>query len=135
MQYPARVAILNALAQIEHELLDDLVVHSEVTDGGGGSSRQGLPATSISDRKGVHVLLEIQVEELHDEVELVSVCVDDVEETDDIRMVKLSQDGNLADGGARDTLVFSLETNLFESDDATVVAQIAGFVDNTIGTW
>jgi hypothetical protein len=65
----------------------------------------------------------------------VTVGVDDVEETHDICVVEFSQDGNLTYGGARDALVFSLETDLFESDDAAVVAEITGFVDNSIGTW
>ncbi|PTD07555.1 hypothetical protein FCULG_00005563 [Fusarium culmorum] len=127
MQYATRVAI-------EHELFDDLVAHSQIADDSGSSSGQGFPATSVGNGQGVHVLFEIQVEKFHDEVELVSVCMDNIQEADDICMVELSQDGNLADGGAGDTLVFGLETNLFEGDDATAVAQVAGFVDDTIGT-
>lgn len=64
-----------------------------------------------------------------------AVGVDDVEQAHDICVVKFSQDGNLTYGGAGDALVFSLKTDLFESDDAAVVAEITGFVDNSIGTW
>lgn len=64
-----------------------------------------------------------------------AVGVDDVEQSHDVCVVEFSQDGNLTYGGAGDALVFSLETDLFESDDAAVVAEITGFVDNSIGTW
>lgn len=64
-----------------------------------------------------------------------AVGVDDVEQSHDICVVEFSQDRNLTYGGAGDTLVFSLETDLFEGDDAAVVAEITGFVDNSIGTW
>jgi hypothetical protein len=119
---------------MQHELLDHLLAHSQVAHGGGSSSGKGLPASSVSNGKGVHVLFEIQVEKFHDEVELVAVCVNNIKQTDYIWVVELSQDGNLADGGAGDALVFGLETDLFEGDDATVVTEIAGFVDDTIST-
>ena len=134
MQYTARVTVLDTLVKMQHELLDHLFVHSQVAYGSGSSGGKGLPTSSVSNRKGVHVLFEIQVEEFHDEVELVAVCVNNIKQTDYIWVVKLSQDGNLADGGAGDALVFGLETDLFEGDDATVVTEITGFVDDTIST-
>lgn len=63
-----------------------------------------------------------------------TVGVNNIQEADDVWVVKFSQDGNLADGGTGNALVFSLETDLFEGDDAAIVAEIAGFVDNTIST-
>jgi hypothetical protein len=64
----------------------------------------------------------------------VAVGVNNIQEADDVWVVKFSQDRNLADGGAGNALVFGLETDLFEGDDAAIVAEITGFVDNTIGT-
>jgi hypothetical protein len=65
----------------------------------------------------------------------VAIGVDNVKQAHDICVVEFSQDGNLTYGGAGNALVFSLETDLFESDDAAVVTEITGFVDNSIGTW
>jgi hypothetical protein len=134
MQYPTRVTILNALNQIQHKLLHDLLAHSQVSYGRSSSSWKRLSATAVCDRERVHVLFEIKVEKFHDEVELVAVGVNNIQEADDVGVVKLSQDGNLANGGAGNAFVFGLETDLFESDDAAIVAEITGFVDNTIST-
>lgn len=50
---------------------------------------QWLASASLTDRQRLHVLLEIQVQEFEDEIELVSVCVHDIEETDDGGIVHL----------------------------------------------
>lgn len=63
-----------------------------------------------------------------------AVGVNNIQEADDVGVVQFSQDGNLADGGTGNAFVFGLETDLFESDNAAIVAEITGFVDNTIST-
>lgn len=134
MQYATRVTIFDALDQIQHKLLHHLLIHSQVSHGSGSSCGKRLSTAAVCDGERVHVLFKIKVEEFHDEVELVAVGVNNIQEADDVWVVKFSQDGNLADGGARNAFIFGLETDLFESDDAAIVAEIAGFVDNTIST-
>jgi hypothetical protein len=134
MQYPTRVTIFNTLDQIQHKLLHDLLIHSQVSHGSGSSGGKRLSTTAVCDGERVHVLFKIKVEEFHDEVELVAVGVNNIQEADDVGVVQFSQDGNLADGGAGNAFVFGLETDLFESDNAAIVAKITGFVDNAIST-
>ena len=97
--------------------------------------RQRLAATTLAHRQCLHVLLQVQIQVLEDEVELVAVGVDDVEEADNVRVVHFLEQRNLADGGGRDTLVLSLETNLLQRNNALVgSAQVESLVDNTVRT-
>lgn len=62
------VAVLDAIAKLEHELADDLVTETEVHQMRRRALGQGLASTTIAHRKSLHILLEIEVEELKDEV-------------------------------------------------------------------
>lgn len=64
-----------------------------------------------------------------------AIGVDDVEEADDVWVIHLLEEGNLADRGGWNTLILSLEADLFESDNASVVEEIAGLVNNSVSTW
>jgi hypothetical protein len=95
--------------------------------------RQRLAATTLADGKSLHVLLQIHVQILEDEVELVAVGVDDVEEAHDVRVVHFLEKRDLTNGSGRDTFIFSFEADLLEGDNALIgSAQVEGFVDNTV---
>ena len=102
--------------------------------------RQRLAATTLADGKSLHVLLQIHVQILEDEVELVAVGVDDVEEAHDVGVVHFLEKRDLANGSGRDTLILGFETDLLEGDNALIgSAQVEGFVNNTVracgGKW
>ena len=135
VQDAVAVTVPDALAQVAHELLDNSIAQAESVQLGAGALGQRLAPAAVRDGQGLHVFLEIQVEELHDEVELVAVGVDDVEEAHDVGVAHLLQQGDLADGGRRDALVLGLESDLLERHDATAISGIAGLVDHSIGSW
>ena len=62
------VAVLDAIAKLEHELADDLIAKAELHQMRRRALGQGLASTTIAHRKSLHVLLEVEVEELEDEV-------------------------------------------------------------------
>lgn len=102
--------------------------------------RQRLATTTLADRQSLHVLLQIHVQVLEDEVELVAVGVDDVEEAHDVGVVHFLEKRDLANGSGRNTFIFGFKTDLLEGDNALVgSAQVEGFVDNTVraceGRW
>jgi len=95
--------------------------------------RQRLAATTLADRKSLHVLLQIHVQVLEDEVKLVAVGVDNVEEAHDVGVVHFLEKRDLADRSGRDTFIFGFETDLLEGDNALIrSAQVEGFVNNTV---
>ena len=95
--------------------------------------RQRLAATTLADGQSLHVLLQIHVQVLEDEVELVAVGVDDVEEAHDVGVVHFLEKRDLTDGSGRDTFIFGFEADLLESNNALIGrAQVEGFVDNTV---
>jgi hypothetical protein len=63
----------------------------------------------------------------------VAVGVYDVEEADNVGVVHLFEERDLADGSRGDALILGFETNLLEGDNALVLGgEVAGLVDNTI---
>lgn len=58
-------------------------------------------------------VLQVLVHELKYEVKLIGLT-DHILETNDIGMFKLLQDTDLPDGGGGDTLVFALQSDLFD---------------------
>lgn len=135
VQNAVGVAVLDALTELEHELSDDIVTQTEVLEVRRRALGEGLATATVTHGQGFHVLLEIEVEELENEVELVAVGVDDVEQADNVDILHLLEEGDLADSGAGNALIFGLETNLLERDDAAAVGQVSGFVDYAIGTF
>ena len=63
-----------------------------------------------------------------------SIGVNDVEEADDVGVVHLLEKRNLTDGCGWDALILSLKANLLEGDDAAIVEEIAGLINNTVGS-
>lgn len=127
------MAVAHTLAQLHHELLDELVVHGQVLPRQPRALWQRLATAALADGQRLHVLLEVEVEELHDEVQLVAVGVDDVEETHDVGVVHFLEQRDLADGGRGHAFVFGLEADLLERDDAVVLCgQVARLVDNAV---
>lgn len=91
------MAEVDALEKLEHEGLDG----------------QGLQCASFA--VGVHVLLEIAVHVLEDEHEFV-LGMDNIVEGDDVLVLQLLHQGNLADGGRRGAL-FRVEMDFFEGNE------------------
>lgn len=134
MQDPMAMAVTNALDKLRHELLDHPIAESESAHVQVGPVGQRLSAAALAHGESLHVLLQVEVEVLHDKVELVAVCVDDVEETDNVRVVHLLEERDLADRGARDALILGFQADLLESNDAAGMGQVARLVDNSVGT-
>ena len=82
----------------------------------------------------LHVLFEIHVQELEDEIELVSVGVNDVQETDNGRVLHLFEEGDLPDGCTWDAFIFCFKADLLEGDDSRGMGEVSGFVHDTICT-
>ena len=97
--------------------------------------RQRLATTTLAHRQRLHVLLQIQVQVLEDEVELVAVGMDNVEQADNVRVVHFLEQGHLTDGGGWDALILGPEANLLERNNALVgSAQVESLVDDTVRT-
>ena len=79
---------------------------------------------------GLHVLLEVLVEELEDEVEL-AVGLDAVLELDDVVVLELAEEADLAEGRGGDALVLNLEADPLQGDDL-VVGPVLGLVDHAV---
>lgn len=136
VQYSMGVAVAHTLAQLHHELLDHVRVHAQLLTRQPRALGQGLAAPTIADWQCLHVLLQVEVEELEDEVELVAVGVYDVEQADDVGVVHLLEQRDLANGSRGDALIFGFEADLLERDDALVLCcEVAGLVDNSVSSW
>lgn len=64
-----------------------------------------------------------------------TVGVNDVEESHDGGILHFLEQGNLANRGARNTLIFSFEPNLLQSNDASGIGEISSLVNDTIGAF
>lgn len=128
------VAVADTLAQLAHELLDDCVAKTQAVEIGTSTLGKGLAATTVSDGERLHVLLQVAVEELEDEVQLVTVGMDNVEQAHNVGIAHLLEEGNLADGGRGNALILGFKTDLLECDDSATVGKVARLVDDTVGT-
>ena len=97
MQYAVRVTVGDALQHLEQVGLDE-------------AEREAALALIQ-----LHVLLEVLVEELEDEKELV-VLVYDVEQLDDVEVVELLEQRDLAYGRARHAVRLRVEADALERD-------------------
>ena len=64
-----------------------------------------------------------------------AIGMDDVEQLDDVGILHFLEEGDLADGRARNTLILSLQTDFLQGDNSVGVAEFAGLVDNTVRSW
>jgi hypothetical protein len=80
----------------------------------------------------VHVLLEIVFEKLEHEMQFL-LAVDHVLQPDDVLMLKLLQQGNLADGSRWNAFVFRVKTDFLEGDNLLADA-IARLVHHTVSS-
>lgn len=131
MQNAMAVAVADALHHLCHELLHHVVAQTQASHRRVGKS---LAAAALADRQGLHVLLQVKVEELKHQVELVTVSVDNVVQLDNIRVLHLLEKGDLADSGTGDALIFRLQSNLLESNNAVGMVQFSSLVDDTVGS-
>jgi hypothetical protein len=134
VQDAVTVAVPDALAQLAHELLDNSIAQTESVQLSTRALGKGLATTTVRDGEGLHVLLQVQVEELADKIELVAVGVNNVEQADDVGVAHLLQQGDLTDGSRGDALVLGLESDLLEGHDAPAISEVARLVDDAIGT-
>lgn len=109
------VTVAYAVGKLSHELFNDL----------------GIKRDTLWDC--FHVLLEIHVEVLKDKVKFVALGVDDIEETHDVGIIHLLEEGDFANGSGRDPFIFLFETDLFEGDYTASVTKITSLVHNSIG--
>jgi hypothetical protein len=131
VQDTVAMAVTNTLNQLSHELLHHGVAQTQV-GAQHRAIRQGLATTTLANRQSLHVFLQIAVKILKDQVELVTVGVDNVEQLNDVGILHLLEQGDLADGSARNAFIFSLETDLLQGDDTVGVVQFASLVDDTV---
>ena len=135
VQHAVAVAVADALAQLAHEFLDHHVAEAHAAEVWARALGESLAAPAVADGEGFHVFLQVEVEELHDEVQLVAVGVHDVEQADDVGVVHLLQEGDLADGGGGDTFIFGFEADFLQGYNAATVQEVAGLVDDSVGSW
>lgn len=129
------VAVAHTFDQLCHEFFDHIFPQPKSLHIQGRAFGESLATATIRHGQSLHVFLEIEVEELEHEIELVAVRVDNIEQTNNVGVVHFFEERDLADGSARDTLIFGLETDLFESNDSAAICQISRLVNNTVGTW
>ena len=128
------MAVANAGAKLAHELLDHGITETKATQIDIGTLRKSLATTAVLNRQGLHVLLQVEVQELEDEVEFVAIGMNNVEQTDDVGVAHLLEEGDLSDGSAGNTLILGLETDFLQSYNATTIGKIPSFIDDTVGT-
>jgi len=133
MENSVAVTVSDAVAELAHEPLDDNFAESKPAELGAAALREGLAATAVGDGERLHILLEIEIEELEDEVELVAVNVDDVEQADNVGVAHFLEEADLSNRRGGDAFVLGLETYLLERDDAAPVGEIPRAVDDTVG--
>jgi hypothetical protein len=112
VQDAVSMAVAHALGQLHHELFDHCVVHAQRLSKQARALGQRLATAALADGQRLHVLLQIAVEELEDEIQLVAVGVYDVEQPHNVRVVHLLEQRDLADGGGRDAFILSFQADL-----------------------
>ena len=83
---------------------------------------------------GSHIqkLLEVLVKELENKCKLL-VCMQNIDQSNNVRMLQLLQKSNLSDGRTWNTFVLRFKSDCFQSIDFTCI-HILGFVDHTVST-
>lgn len=126
------VAEPNAMAELAHELLDNVRSQSQLCELPACTLRQCASPATIGHRQSFHVLLEVEIEEFEDEVEFVTIRMDNVEQSNDVGVSHLLEKRDLSDGGGRDTLIFGFEADLLEGNNAIVVGKVSGLVNDAV---
>ncbi len=135
MQHAMAVTVTDALDELGHELLDHGGAEPELLELLAGPIRQSLAAAALAHGQGLHVLLQVQIQELEHQVQLLAVGVHDVQQSHDVRVVHLLQQRDLADGRARYAFVLGLQPDLLEGHDPVWVSEVARLVDDAISAW
>jgi hypothetical protein len=133
MKHTMAVAVSHTLEQLNHKLPDHLRTHSHGPKQLIGALGKLLSTSPLSSWNTLHVFLEIKVQEFKHEVQLVTIGVHDIEETNNVLIIHLFEQGDLANGGRGDTFIFGFEADFLESDNAVVLGgEVAGFVDDSV---
>lgn len=133
MQDTVAVAVTDPFHQLGHELLDHCISQTQSL-AHRRTIGEGFATSTLTDRKSLHVFLQIEIEEFEDEIEFVAIGMNDIEELHDVGVVHLLQQGDLTNGGAGDAFVLGLQANLLQGDDTVGMGELASLVHNTIGT-
>jgi hypothetical protein len=65
----------------------------------------------------------------------VTICVNNIEQTDNVRISHFLEERDFANGGAWDAFIFSFEADLLQGDDSTAIGEVSSFVNDTVGAW
>lgn len=88
--------------------------------------RRHAPSSVVA----VHVLLEVVLEVLEDEVKLV-LAVNDIHQLDNIGVLELLEQGDLANGSRGNALILGIKPDLLQGDDGLRLL-VAGLVHDTV---
>lgn len=61
-----------------------------------------------------------------------AIGMDDVQQLDNVGVLHFLEKRDFADGGAGNALIFSLQSDLLQSDNSVWMVQLAGLVDDTV---
>lgn len=134
VQNSVAMAVSDALNKLGHEFLDNCIAQAQ------GCTRlesigQRLPSSTVTDRQSLHVFLKVEIEEFEDKVQLVAIGVNNVQQLDNVGVLHLLKEGNLADCSAGDALIFGFEANLLKGNDTVGVIEFTGLVDHTVSAY
>lgn len=134
MQHSMAVTVSNTFTQLTHELLYHCITQAQSSQVWSRPFRQGFSSSSIRNGERLHVLLQIEVKELEDEVKLVAIGMNNVEEADDVWVVHLLEKRDLTNRSTGDSFILGFKTNLLKCDNSIGVQQILGLVDNSVSS-
>lgn len=132
MNNPMTMTIAQSLTQMSHKLLNNRFIQTDRSTALREPIWQRLAASTVTNRQSVHIFLQIEVHEFHNEVEIVTFGIDDVVQANDAGILHFLEQGNFADGGAGNALVCIFEADLFQRDDSVRMIEFARFVDDAI---
>lgn len=131
VQDSVAVTITNSLDQLGHKFLHHGIAQSHVP-AEVGAIREDFTASTLTDRKSLHILFEVEVQEFEHEIELVAVGMDNVQQSHDVRIVHFFQQGDFTDRRAGNALIFRLQSDLLQGDNAVGMGELAGLVNDAI---
>lgn len=112
MQDAVTVAITDAFDQLSHKLFDHGISQAHVA-AEGGAIWEDFTTSTLTDRKSLHILFEVEVQVFENEIEFVAVGMNDVQQLHDIGVVHFFQKGDFTNGRAGNAFILGLQSNLF----------------------
>jgi hypothetical protein len=134
VQNSVAMAVSDSFNKLGHELFDHGITQAQGCTGLEPIG-QGLPSPTVTDRQSLHVFLKVEIEEFEDKVELVAIGVNNVQQLNNVGVLHLLQEGDLANCSAGNALIFGFEANLLQGNDTIGVIEFTGLVDHTVGAY